>query len=417
MNVMSSELSPLCNHVGDCINASTTADPYTSAHVVRCIEMEQQLIDGEKQCQMSLALAATTHCPSNAKPHSTKMCLNCGGTGHTDDECWKEGGGHTGQRDAILAEKRAARAARGTKNKPSTAKPTIKVPTGAQATHGLRYDTSGRAYILDSTSGEAIFIATPSTTPTPSIPTPPGEAQSSRKFARLAYNPIIPAFIQAATAEDLAEYDALFNAINVSTSIDWRAHTCDVALASIMYQAPNQHAATIIDPALDMFYLNSSASVHISNTEADFFALQPTTPHAVNGIGGSSILVVGIGSIKLTIAKGLHLILHDVLFIPSATVCLISVSALCAQTRCFVHFDDNTCWVTACNGTHVLNGALSARRLYSLTGGQLSMEHALLVHRLSTLHTWHGHLSHANYRTIYDLACEGRATGIVTVAL
>ena len=33
MNAMSSELTPLCNHVADCINASTTANPYTSAHI------------------------------------------------------------------------------------------------------------------------------------------------------------------------------------------------------------------------------------------------------------------------------------------------------------------------------------------------------------------------------------------------
>ena len=67
-----------------------------------------------------------------------------------------------------------------------------------------------------------------------------------------------------ATAEDLAEYDALFNAIDVSTSIDWCTYTCDMALTSIMYKAPNQCAATIIDPALDMFYLDSSVETYMS---------------------------------------------------------------------------------------------------------------------------------------------------------
>ena len=128
-------------------------------------------------------------------------------------------------------------------------------------------------YILDSMSSEAIFVAMPSTAPTPFIPTPPGEAQSSLKFTGLVYNPITLAFIQMATAEELVEYDALFNAINVFTSIDWHSHTCNVALASITYKAPNRHATTTINPALDMFYLDSSAFVHISNTEADFFAL------------------------------------------------------------------------------------------------------------------------------------------------
>ena len=146
MNAMSSELSPLHNHVADCINASTTTNPYTSTHIVWHIEMEQQPIDGEKQRQTSLALAATIHCPSNTKTQSTKTCSNCGGTGHMDDECWKEVGGCAGQCDAILAEKQAARVARGGKDKPSIAKPTTKVPTGTQATHGLHYDTPGHAY-------------------------------------------------------------------------------------------------------------------------------------------------------------------------------------------------------------------------------------------------------------------------------
>ena len=63
-----------------------------------------------------------------------------------DDECWKEGRGCAGQHDTILAEKQAARVVRGAKDKPSTAKPTTKVPAGPQAMHGLRYDTSGHAY-------------------------------------------------------------------------------------------------------------------------------------------------------------------------------------------------------------------------------------------------------------------------------
>jgi hypothetical protein len=99
----------------------------------------------------------------------------------------------------------------------------------------------------------------------------------------------------------------------------------------------------MIDSTLDTFYLDSGASVHISNVESDFHMLHPITLCAVNVIGGSSVMAVRVGSIKLTIAKGLHLTLHDVLFIPTVMVHLISVSTLCAQTQCSVHFDDTTC--------------------------------------------------------------------------
>lgn len=137
---------------------------------------------------------------------------------------------------------------------------------------------------------------------------------------------------------------------------------------------------------------------------AGIISLKPISPRSVGGVGGTSVFAVATGTIKLVIAKGLHLTLHDVLFVPSATVRLISVSALCAQNRCTAHFDDSTCWVTARNGARILSGVLSSRRLYALTGGQLSAEHALLAHRAPTLHTWHGRLGHANYRTVYDLA-------------
>ena len=94
-------------------------------------------------------------------------------------------------------------------------------------------------------------------------------------------------------------------------------------LASITYKTSNQQKVTMIDPALNTFYLNSGASVHISNVKSDFYALCPTTPHAVNGVSGSSILAVRIGSIRLTVTKGLHITLHDIQFIPTVMVCLL----------------------------------------------------------------------------------------------
>lgn len=129
-------------------------------------------------------------------------------------------------------------------------------------------------------------------------------------------------------------------------------------------------------------------------------------------MGGSSILAIRIGSIKLIVTRGLHISLHDILFIPSETVHLISVSVLCTETHCSVHFDDATCWVTTHNGAHILSVTMSANHHYSITGGQLSAAHILLVQSLSMLHTWHGRLGHANYRAVYNLARGGHATGM-----
>lgn len=60
----------------------------------------------------------------------------------------------------------------------------------------------------------------------------------------------------------------------------------------------------------------------------------------------------------------------------------------------------------------MLSGALTSRRLYALSGGQLSADHVFLAQRVPDLQSWHCRLGHANYRTVYDLARSGNATGM-----
>ena len=117
MNVLSAKLLSLCNHITDCINASSATKPYTSTHALQWLNMEQQILNGEKQHQGgSFALAATI---PNAKPYQKSnhkcgicsqlghdtCCMNCGSTRHPKDQCWQPGGGWAGEWDTILAEK------------------------------------------------------------------------------------------------------------------------------------------------------------------------------------------------------------------------------------------------------------------------------------------------------------------------
>jgi hypothetical protein len=150
-----------------------------------------------------------------------------------------------------------------------------------------------------------------------------------------------------------------------------------VDFASITYKAPNQCKHTIVDPAVVPLFLDSGASVHISNDEADFFSLRPIAPRSVNGVGGLSIQAVGISTLRLVIARGIYITLDNMLFIPAAMVCLISVSALCEAHQCIASFDAANCWVQSCNGNCMLSGTLTSHCLYALSRGQLSAEHAL----------------------------------------
>ena len=102
--------------------------------------------------------------------------------------------------------------------------------------------------------------------------------------------------------------------------------------------------------------------------------------------------------------------LDNVLFIPGATVRLISVSALTSSLKYVVHFANSDCWVTSASGAHILSGTLTAHRLYAVSGGQFTAAHALTVTRAPTLETWHNRLGHANYCMVANLARQTLAT-------
>src|SRR6202011_1075660 len=95
------------------------------------------------------------------------------------------------------------------------------------------------------------------------------------------------------------------------------------------------------------FILDSGATIHISPDIMDFFNLKPIPPRTIRGIGGSSINATGIGKICLRISKTIELILDPALFVPEASVRLISVFVLGSGPQKLIsHFDSDGCWLT-----------------------------------------------------------------------
>jgi hypothetical protein len=315
-----------------------------------------------------------------------------------------------GKHDEVLVCKHAARNSKDAKGPSARNKGTNPKTSAATAATtgkpgGLWYDTSSHAYLLDSETHQAIYVASP--------PEPSKLSTSSTEFVGLASDSITPAFIHELSAADEDKYTMLMAAIDpLTTSLDWHSNTCPVDFTSITYKAPNQHRHTIVDPSIIPMFLNCGASVYISNDESDFFSLCLIPPHSVNGVGGSSIQAVGISTMYLVVARGIHITLDNVLFIPMVMVRLISISALCIAHQCITLFNTTTCWVQACSSSRMLSGTLTSYHLYALSGVQLSGDHAYLANQLPTLQSWHCHLSHANYRAIYDLMCSGYAIGM-----
>ena len=160
--------------------------------------------------------------------------------------------------------------------------------------------------------------------------------------------------------------------------------------------------------------LITGATTHITPEHIDFAQFSRINPRPIKGIGGSVILAIGIGSIKLKIAKGNHITLENVLYVLTAIVRLISIKSLCTTANLITHFDTNSCWLTNCSGDTIASGTLGdIRNLYSLNGRAPTIEHALISTRsIPTLETWHRRLGHTNNQAIYDLAHKNLAEGM-----
>ena len=344
MNILSNKLPHVWDQIADAIVRSSVSDPYTPLMAHTRLEMEQQIVDSRSPSSGTFALTATP-APKPLSGHAALTCVICGKLGHHKcclnlkcpperhvghlwPECFSEGGGHAGQHDTVLHEKAEKQRAAGKSGTVATGKP-----------GNVQYDQSGQAYFVD-----------PETNMVFALHDTPGATANSptMEFTGLASDTLTPEVASSLSGFDADEYNAMYlDTSALLTSIDWRCHSQPVDLAALTYKAPNQHVPTTIDLSLTPFFLDTGASIHISNCESDFYRLRPVTPRAVHGVGGSAIQAIGIRSICLIIAKGIHVTLDNILFIPGATIRLISVSVLTSALKCVVHFADSTCWVTS----------------------------------------------------------------------
>jgi hypothetical protein len=309
-------------------------------------------------------------------------------TTHATSDCFQTGGPMEGKRDEVLAAKAKARDER---NK-GTSK-------GAPNSAGIRHDNSGRAYIIDSETGDAILLAAS----TESIPT------SDACLATLSTDSFPTNWYKGSD-----EYLALFIEEH-SASVDWRETrrdiTSDTFSNALLASSPNinSRAKLSVDPG--PFILDSGATIHITPEASDFYDLKPMPPRSIKGIGGSSINATGVGKIRLRLSKGNTIILDPALYVPEAAVRLMSVLVLGSGPQKLVsHFDGDGCWLTNKSGTTVASGKISpiGRRLYSINIGSPLVEHAFIAARIPDLETWHHRLRHVYITFLSHLGFELR---------
>lgn len=191
-------------------------------------------------------------------------------------------------------------------------------------------------------------------------------------------------------------------------TVNWNIRRRDINIVAISEIAPS----TLLINA-SPFFLDTGATTHITPEHNDFAQFLMINPQPIKGIGGSVILAIGIGSIKLKIAKENHITFKNVLYVPTATIRLISIKSLCTTANFITHFNTNSCWLTKSLGDRITSGTLGdIRNLYSLNG-HAPIEHALIsTHSIPTLETWHHCLSHTNNQAIYNLVNKNLAEGM-----
>jgi hypothetical protein len=316
----------------DIENGLASIPNYGIGDITKCLSLYESVHHGnvpKSDPHISTANIASSSCPPHQK--AQLICENCNYVGHSKPYCTKPGGGCEGH-------------------------------TVAQANAKCNYDLA--------------MAATAGCQPKASASSKPA-AQTAQiamiqEVANLATlkTDSLYSLIEASMCDgDRIEYDdAWLTTMDLKAGVDWsefsRSAPSDEAF--IAHPVLGCRFNTILD--LLTWFIDTCASIHVSHECSNFYELRPLScPHIVKGISGSSIAAVGIGSIRLKLAKGSILTLHDVLFIPNASARLISVSRLLASTSWHAVFTSTTASLRSASGAVMATGSLhAAHSIYKL---------------------------------------------------
>ncbi|OBZ67617.1 hypothetical protein A0H81_12251 [Grifola frondosa] len=408
MNAMTGSFDTLQSSISQSLAQSTPERPFTSTSIKSQLEFEFKRASDPTSSAQQNAIALVTK--GGPKSLSKKFCVNCKSNGHLTDTCWQEGGGMAGRRDEVLAAKRQNRErAKGTSSHSTS-----------QSTQTAQRDTQGRAYLVDSSTGKAYYLTDSSATSTPSSGTSTPSTTTTTEFAGIAADVNLaleapPAWLHDLSVDGDSQYEMyLALADPFECKVDW---TEDAKRAippeDLLIETTRTTAFhAIVSP--EPFIIDSGATTHISPARSDFSSLTSIKPRSIAGVNGSSINALGIGTVRLRVGRGNMVTLNNVLYVPQASVRLLSVGCLCdGPDKPEVCFLDDSVNVRSRNGTILFTGTRRNGGLYRLDGPTPTINHrAHLAQRLPSLETWHRRLGHANYPAVYDLARRAAAAGM-----
>jgi len=386
------------------MQAATKDKPFLPRHIFSYLDSDTQLLLGTTATSTSTTAIALAAKPTPRNRVSTITCGNCKKPGHTDPYCISPGGGMAGK--TIEESKAARRRDREAGKAPSTATVSSSKPKQrVQVT-----TATGQAYVVEVDDD---FLASGTLATNPEFA---GVVHSTNELEWDDFD----GFANVAFIEEEESKPEVFNASldpltldRLTTSINWDETSQPVDLAKITIAALNQDSKTILSLSQFPFYVDSGASIYITPDKTDFYNLKKIEPREVGGVGTTSVTAIGMGDIRLRISTDVTLILHNALYIPAATVRLISVSAITRDSKINILFDDRKCYfIDRISQKTIARGTLTSKRLYSLNLPGASTDHVFTVTQPANIETWHRRLGHANYQVIQDMARKDIVKGM-----
>jgi hypothetical protein len=177
-------------------------------------------------------------------------------------------------------------------------------------------------------------------------------------------------------------------------------------------------AATASAPGRATFTTDSGATCHLSPNREEFVELKPQTGN-VRGFNGSSLAVLGVGVVHVKLDNGQTLKLSNVLYVPGASLRLLSVGVLCDKGYT-IEYDDTKCYLRR-KGTDrrvIATGTRKNGKLYVLDGNiqpapTTDITDAVALSAVGVPDAvWHRRLGHVNMDTIHRMSRQTLVEGM-----
>jgi hypothetical protein len=158
----------------------------------------------------------------------------------------------------------------------------------------------------------------------------------------------------------------------------------------------NSHSSNPTGKSSNLWVLDTGATDHITFHFPSFTSHKTIVPVPVSLPNGSHVLASISGSIIISPS----LTLHNVLYIPTFHVNLISVTKLASSNNCHLHFNANSCQILQNHSKEMIGTANLQRGLYVLDSDSFSHCNSVFNNSSDLWHLRLGHVSNVGLQAI-----------------